>query len=202
MISINDLKQKSRKNLEGKYFKYIPVQLITLVMMSISNVNNKGIEFICLTTVLGCLAILTSTIASYNIALEEDSFFPKEYNYTSIIIKGVIIGVLHTIAMYVGMFLFIIPGIILIYSYSQAIYILMDDNFKSPIDCLKESRQMMKGHKMELFMLEMSFLPMMILSVLTLGILYIWVGPQITVSKANFYLCLREEYLKKEKYYK
>lgn len=200
MILIKDLKQKSKKNLEGKYFKYIPVQLIALAIMAVASIN-KEIGF-CLTTVLGCLATLIYTIASYNIALEEDSFFPKECNYILIFIKGVIISVLYTIAVYVGMFLFIIPGIILSYSYSQAIYIFMDDNFKSPIDCLKESRQMMKGHKMELFMLEISFLPMMILSVLTLGILYIWVGPQMTVSKANFYLSLREEYLKKEKYYK
>jgi len=64
-----------------------------------------------------------------------------------------------------GMLLFI-PGVIAAYRYSQAIYILVDDPTKSPMQCIRESKAMMRGHKMELFKLNMSFLGWYLLAIL------------------------------------
>jgi uncharacterized membrane protein len=59
------------------------------------------------------------------------------------------------------------------------------------MDCLKESEEMMKGHKMDLFMLSLSFLGWFILSTITLGILLIYVLPYFATSMALFYRYLR-----------
>lgn len=53
--------------------------------------------------------------------------------------------------------LFIIPGFIASYSYRQGLYILLDHPEMSVMECIRASKHMMKGHKMELFKLDLSF---------------------------------------------
>lgn len=54
--------------------------------------------------------------------------------------------------------LLIVPGIIASLRYSQAFYILADDPSKGIMQCIRESKEMMKGNKMKLFLLELSFI--------------------------------------------
>lgn len=88
--------------------------------------------------------------------------------------------------------LFIIPGIVKYYSYSMTDFILKDTDlsFEEAID---ESIKMMKGHKMELFCLDLSFIGWHILSCLTLGIGYLFLLPYITTAHAHFYYNLKGE---------
>ena len=81
------------------------------------------------------------------------------------------------------------PGIIALYRYSQAIYILVDDPTKSPLQCLRESSAMMRGHKMELFSLQMSFFGWYLLAFLpTLGYaVQVWSVPYMSMSYALYY---------------
>ena len=83
--------------------------------------------------------------------------------------------------------LFIIPGIIAAYSYSQTIYIMLDHPEISAMEAIAASKQMMRGHKAEYFVLELSFVGWALLSGFTMGILLIWLVPYMHVSKANFY---------------
>lgn len=83
--------------------------------------------------------------------------------------------------------LFIIPGIIAAYSYSQTIYIMLDHPEMSAMEAIAASKQMMRGHKAELFVLEFSFVGWALLAGFTFGILLIWLEPYMQVSKANFY---------------
>jgi uncharacterized membrane protein len=85
--------------------------------------------------------------------------------------------------------LLFIPGIIAAYRYSQAIYILVDDPTKSPMQCLRESKHMMRGHKMELFKLNMSFFGWYLLGALpTLGYaLQVWTLPYMSLTYALYY---------------
>lgn len=83
--------------------------------------------------------------------------------------------------------LFIIPGIIAAYSYSQTIYIMLDNPGMSAMEAIAASKQMMRGHKAEYFVLELSFVGWALLSGFTMGILLIWLEPYMQVSKANFY---------------
>ena len=45
----------------------------------------------------------------------------------------------------------------------------------------------MNGHKMELFLLQLSFIGWMFLSALTFGILILYVGPYMEATMARFY---------------
>ena len=56
------------------------------------------------------------------------------------------------------------------------------------MDVLRKSKEIMKGHKMEAFILIISFIGWWIVGLLTCGILlYLWVLPYMYITLANFY---------------
>ncbi len=54
--------------------------------------------------------------------------------------------------------LLIVPGVIASYRYRQGLYILLDHPEMSVMDCIRASKKMMVGNKMELFVFDLSFL--------------------------------------------
>lgn len=87
--------------------------------------------------------------------------------------------------------LLIVPGIIKAFGYSQAMYILAENPGMGAREALKKSQEMMDGHKMELFVLSLSFLGWMLLSVVTFGIALIYVAPYMNATMTNFYNSLK-----------
>ena len=87
--------------------------------------------------------------------------------------------------------LFIIPGIVKSYSYSMSLYILSDNKGKGARECIKESKAMTEGHKMELFVLDLSFIGWFLLGSLTCGIAYLYVIPLYNTTRANAYEALK-----------
>ena len=83
--------------------------------------------------------------------------------------------------------LFIIPGIVKGYSYSMAMYVLADNKGKSARECIAESKAMMEGHKMELFVLDLSFIGWYLLCSLTCGLAALYVVPLLNATHANVY---------------
>ena len=94
---------------------------------------------------------------------------------------------------FVGLFtslwslLFFIPGIIKGISYSMAPYILAENEGKPALECINESKAMTEGHKMELFVLELSFIGWHLLALVTFGLSYIYVTPYLSTTRAGFY---------------
>ena len=83
--------------------------------------------------------------------------------------------------------LFSIPGIIKSYSYSMSMFVLADNKGKSARECIAESKAMTEGHKMELFVLDLSFIGWYLLGSLTCGIAYLYVVPLLNATHANVY---------------
>ena len=88
--------------------------------------------------------------------------------------------------------LFIIPGIIKGYSYAMTPYILKDKFAAGQTDigateAITESRHLMDGHKMDLFVLDLSFIGWGLLGIITCGIGFIWITPYYRQTKTNFY---------------
>ena len=89
--------------------------------------------------------------------------------------------------------LLVVPGIVKAYSYSQAFFILAENPNMRAIDALRESKKIMHGKKWDLFVLELSFIWWILLGVVTFGLAYIWVGPYMYATFANFYLGIKGE---------
>ena len=83
--------------------------------------------------------------------------------------------------------LFIVPGIIKGYSYSMSLFVLAENKGKSARECIAESKDMMEGHKMELFVLDLSFIGWYLLCSLTCGLAFLYVTPLVNAAHANFY---------------
>jgi uncharacterized membrane protein len=93
--------------------------------------------------------------------------------------------------------LLIIPGIIKAYSYSMTYFILAENKGMSVLEAITLSRKMMDGHKMDLFLLFLSFIGWLLLVVITFGIAGIWVYPYLYATFTNFYLSVKEDYMSK-----
>lgn len=93
--------------------------------------------------------------------------------------------------------LFVIPGIIKIFSYAMTPYILDEYPDMGCNDAIDLSRKMMKGHKLDLFILGLSFIGWMLLSILTFGIGFFWLTPYMSAANAAFYEDVKAEYMLK-----
>lgn len=89
--------------------------------------------------------------------------------------------------------LFIIPGIIKGYSYALASYISIEDNNIPAEECINKSMQMMEGHKMRLFLLDLSFIGWYFVAFLTFGIGLFWVVPYHEMARILFYEDLKSQ---------
>ena len=89
--------------------------------------------------------------------------------------------------------LFIIPGIIKTYSYSQALYIQADNPDMHWKECIRKSREMMDGHKWELFMLHFSLIGWVFLFVVTCSIAMIWFVPYLATISAKYHMYLTNQ---------
>lgn len=83
-------------------------------------------------------------------------------------IKAFLINLIMSIIIFVGLVLFIIPGIIFGLMYSQAYYILADNPELGAIECLRRSRIMMIDNKGYLFGLRLSFIGWALLAAIPL----------------------------------
>lgn len=91
--------------------------------------------------------------------------------------------------------LLIVPGIIKAYAYAMTPYILVDNPELSANQAINLSKKMMKGHKFDLFYLQLSFLGWGVLSVFTLGIGLLWLMPYMMTAQAAFYQDVKNEHL-------
>lgn len=87
--------------------------------------------------------------------------------------------------------LFVIPGIIKGISYSMSMYVLAENKGKPALECIAESKKMTEGHKMELFVLALSFIGWAFVGAITFGIAYIWITPYMQATMTNAYNYLK-----------
>ncbi len=115
---------------------------------------------------------------------------------------SIVISILTMVYTILWTFLLIIPGIIKSFSYSQAIYIYRDAIDRGELmgynEAITKSRELMDGHKMDYFVLQLSFIGWFIFSILLIGIPFIWVQPYYYLTMANFYNKLVSEDTRQE----
>lgn len=89
--------------------------------------------------------------------------------------------------------LLVIPGVIKGYSYMMTPYILKDNPEMKNNEAIEKSMEMMNGHKMDLFLLDLSLIGWAILCLFTLGIGFLFLGSYQDTAHAHFYEDLKKE---------
>ncbi len=105
--------------------------------------------------------------------------------------RSVLLELLISVFTFLWSMLLFIPGIVAEYRYAMAFYILADNGNMTAKEALDASKEMMVGHKWELFKLHLSFIGWAILSCLTCGIGFIFLIPYMRTAEGNFYEYLR-----------
>ncbi len=90
--------------------------------------------------------------------------------------------------------LLFVPGIIKTLSYAMTNYILVDKPELSANEAINLSKDMMYGHKFDLFYLYLSFAGWFILCLFTMGIGFLWLYPYAQAAQVSFYLDVKEDY--------
>ena len=103
-----------------------------------------------------------------------------------------VLTILMRIFIFLWSLLLFVPGVIKAISYSQAYYILAEHPEMSGKEALDASIEMMDGHKMDYFVLLLSFIPWLLLCTITCGLAVLYVYPYMDATLVNFYQTIKQ----------
>lgn len=137
---------------------------------------------------------LTIGVTSFLVNFVEDKNFDSKdiFNYFKSFVKIVGTLLLSAVLITIASIFLVIPGIILTLSYSLVPILLVKREDLGIIETLKLSRTLMNGHKLDAFVLSLSFIGWAFVGTLTLGIAFIWIYPYMSVTFTKFYLNILE----------
>ena len=105
---------------------------------------------------------------------------------------------LRNLFIFLWSLLFLIPGIICAFSYFAVPYILAENPDLDHNRVLQLSKEMTKGHKMDIFLTQLSFFFWFCLEVITANIVGVfYVQPYFNATNAEMYRFLRFEALQR-----
>lgn len=108
---------------------------------------------------------------------------------------AMVLSVIGTIITYV---LFLVLVIFFQFKYSQIILLLADHPDMRVMESFKESARLMKGNMGRYLYMTLSFIPMLILGSLSMGIGMLWVSPYMLTVQAAFYMDITGEFQRVE----
>ena len=105
--------------------------------------------------------------------------------------KVLVITVVGAVGCVAGLWLLIFPGVWLFYGWRLSLHVLAEHPDYGPIRCMRQSRRLMTGERMNLFRLDLSCILLYGLAALvyyfSLGIVALWRMPTMALLHAVFY---------------
>ena len=203
MQSISTYKNLALATLKGKWEDAVITTLIYIAIaivisgcmalpLALNGINNNVVSLASL-----LLLPLQWGFYTYFLNLKRDKYELKDIfdGYTSgNFVRTLLTLLLYSLIILIGTVLLIIPGFIFALKYSQVYFVMKDDPELKYMEALRKSGELMKGHKMKLFWLCLSFIGWIILAMFTFGIGFLWLEPYMFVTFAHFYEDLKAEH--------
>ena len=192
-----------KENFKDFWKGYIIILLISFVCSLVLSIfsNSESMLYAALSIVISFFtSTLTIGFMLYVLKMIRGESYSNEdiFQFVKNVLPIAAISILMTIFILLWSFLFIIPGIIAALSYSMVFYLYADkhedDKTDNPMDYLSQSKELMKGYKLDYFVFCLSFIGWILLSIITLGLGLVYTIPYLTISEAIYY-----EELKKKK---
>lgn len=183
-MKAKEIRRTALSRLEGNWSIAIAAHLFISIIYCVFNIGHILIY-----------PLLTPGLALFCLKIvrqEKPDIIDLFKNYRSYL-NVLVAYLVEVVIVFFGLLLFIVPGIIFAYKYSQIYYIFIDNPEISALNALKKSSVMMKGAKWRLFCLHLSFIGWILLCIITFGLALIWIGPYLSISNAVFYENLKEE---------
>lgn len=191
MYSRVNLKETAKKNIEGKIWSLFLCAIIVALCFLTINIPILGLASI-------IVVVPALTFGNHYVYLKltaQEEFSPSDlfFAFKDSKVLGKVIGTFYLTMLYTFLWslLLLVPGVVKAYSYSMAPYIIIENPEMSVKDAIAESQKMMKGRKLDLFVLQWSFIGWYLLSSITFGIAYIYVMPYCQATITNFYRFLK-----------
>lgn len=220
-MTSSELRAIARRNLEGTWGISVGVALVAAILGGSmagagSNINFNFNEdtvrnlppifwtvLLPLVSVAGLLGIV-SFILGGTVELGYAKFLLKQYDRKQLQFSdlfsqferfgtGFAQKFLRTLFTVLWSLLFIIPGIVKGLSYAMTPFILEEHPEMTASEAIKASMRLMDGHKMDLFILGLTFIGWQILACLTMGIGFLFLNPYMNAAYAAFYRSISTE---------
>lgn len=201
-----EYKEQAKQLLQGKYTNVIVISLIIGVITNLVNSPNYNLQAESTSFGVRLLSILAFALSAA-FAFSQTKMYigvVKDENpdvqdivlvgFKENYVRSLVTLLLQSVYTFLWALLFIIPGIIKAYAYSMAFYLIYREPELQAADAITKSKEYTNGYKMDLFLLHLSYIGWYLLSILTLGILFLWVIPKVMTAQT---LIFEEIYLKK-----
>ena len=179
------LKSMAREQIRGHlwplFLCYLIVTIITSAAAMIPGIGSIASLALSAPLEIGLITIF------FKLRNGESPKVSELFNHFDCFAHALLLYVLTGIFTMLWSLLFIIPGIVAALSYSMAPYILAENKNLTAMEALNLSKQMMNGHKADLFILQLSFIGWGIVTALTCGVAGIYVAPYMQATMVNFY---------------
>lgn len=217
MWNRQQVKEQAKQIMKRNYWKMFVVTLIasiltgekTTIIERVQDFTSNNLSydsqpiFYSFISVASILGILYTIFIGNVIVVGKNGYFIKNHDENpelGEIFKGfkgnylnvVKIMFLMDLKTLLWLLLFIIPGFVKSYEYSMIPYLLAENPNLSASQAFSLSKQMTTGQKMDLFVLDLSFLGWIILGLICCGIGILFVLPYPEATRAEVYLILKE----------
>ena len=104
------------------------------------------------------------------VSRNENVSYKELFNKFEVCIPYILIYLMTSLFVILWSLLFIIPRIVASFSYNLVYYIKLDNLEMSTFEVINKSKQMMKGYKLDFFVLTLNFIGWEILGIFTFGL--------------------------------
>lgn len=182
MINRAELKSMAKEQIRGNIGPLFLCFLVYSLITGASSFTYVGPIVVAPPLILGLVMLFLDLTKGEKPTLE------KMFKGFQIFGKSILLSLAISIFTCLWSLLLIVPGVIKSISYSFAWFILAENPQMSAMDAIRASKEMTNGHKMDLFVLYLSFIPWMLLGTITFGLAYIYVAPYMSATYTNAYL--------------
>ena len=201
MDSITNYKNRALSALENKWGNFVAITFVYGLIIGITQVLSGDKDSPAILHLIGLVLFILALPLTWGYqtlflgavrggeATAKDMF--EGYN-KELFSRVLTTTLLYYVYVFLWSLLLLIPGCIKAYSYAMTPYILKDNPEMKNNAAIEESMRMMDGHKLELFLLDLSFIGWAILSLLTCCIGFLWLTPYMNMARVNFYEDLKK----------
>ena len=204
MKTYSDYRAAARESLSGNWKSSAIVMLliggITILLSTVVGLLSLDSEWLgnTLNVIVSILLIAPLQWAFANALLQlvrgdnniaENTKQSFKTNYRTFVLTYLLMII---ILLGIGVVTLLIGTFILGYAYRMVPYLIQEYPELTPREALKLSREMMRGHKWNLFVLDLTFMGWVLLTVLTLGIGGLWLTPYMQTTVAHYYEDLKQ----------
>ncbi len=214
MKSSSEYRAMARESLSGVWNESAVAYLVIMAIACIFSVSSAVVpqEILWLQGSLSGVQVAVSLLlivpltygfnnAMLSLARRENSapandmfdYFKRDYSRS---VPALLLAALAEVGL--GIITLFIGTVILQYAYAMVPYLLRDYPELTATEALRTSREMMRGHKWDLFVLDLTFIGWGILCLFTAGIGLLWLQPYVSAAHAHFYEDLKAETIVEE----